>query len=283
MFYLLNKPKGISSFKCINDFAKANKIKKIGHTGTLDPLASGLLLVATDDDTKLIPYIKDKTKTYITSIEFGKSTSTYDSEGTITNTSINRLKKSDINKAIQWLNSQKTQIPPLFSAKKINGARGYDLARKNIDFELKPQNIEVKKTKLIDFDEQNQILTVELTVSNGTYIRSLANDIGLAFDTFSYMKELERTSISTLHKNMLSNDNFVAIINSTPLLSIQHINVSFNQLIQLKNGLDIEFTIEDGEYLLTCEEFDKCNVLGIITANAKKIKPKKLFGSRLPK
>lgn len=283
MFYLLNKPKGISSFKCINDFAKANKIKKIGHTGTLDPLASGLLLVATDDDTKLISYIKDKTKTYITSIEFGKSTSTYDSEGTITNTSNNRLKKSDINKAIQWLNSQKTQIPPLFSAKKIHGARGYDLARKNIDFELKPQNIEVKNTKLIDFDEQNQILTVELIVSNGTYIRSLANDIGLAFNTFSYMKELERTSISTLQKNMLANNNFVAIINFTPLLSLQHINVSFNQLIQLKKGLDIEFTIEDGEYLLTCEEFDKCNVLGIITANAKKIKPKKLFGSRLPK
>ncbi len=105
MKYLLNKPKGHSFFICnsLNSFAKENMIKKIGHTGTLDPLASGLLLVATDDDTKLIPYIKHNNKSYVATIQFGKQTDTYDSEGIVINSSEYKVTNNNVLKVCKWL------------------------------------------------------------------------------------------------------------------------------------------------------------------------------------
>ncbi|MBU4689878.1 tRNA pseudouridine(55) synthase TruB [Mycoplasma zalophidermidis] len=280
MFYLIYKPKGISSFSCIRDFARQHKIKKIGHTGTLDPLASGLLLVATDEETKLISYVANKNKTYITTIQFGKATSTYDSEGDITDTSTVKIKSNQVHDLLNWLSNQTTQIPPIFSAKKVDGVRSYDLARKNKAFQLKSQKISVNNVKLIDFDEKKQQLTVELSVSNGTYIRSLANDLGLAFGTVSFMLELERIEISGLHKNLLSKKNYIAIINVLPLVELGNIIVNNTQLELLSKGQIIDINADDGTYLLTSQNTQDM-VLGIIVINQNKAKVKKLFGNRL--
>ncbi|MCS4536938.1 tRNA pseudouridine(55) synthase TruB [Mycoplasma sp. CSL7475-4] len=280
MFFLLNKPKGISSFKHIKNFQHELKIKKCGHSGTLDPLASGLLLIATDEDTKLLPYIADKHKTYITTIQFGNSTSTYDAEGEITNRSSNLFTEKNIEKALQWLKEQTSQIPPVFSAKKVNGVRSYDLARKNIDVELKPQKIEVSDVEFIDFDFAKQQLKVKLRVSNGTYIRSLANDLGLAFNTYSFMAELERVEISGLEKNILANQNYIAIINILPFLSIDSLEVNSEQLDNLSKGKIITYIANDGEYVLYNKSQSKL-ALGIVEIKNNYLKVKKLFGNRL--
>ncbi|MCT4469468.1 tRNA pseudouridine(55) synthase TruB [Mycoplasma sp. HS2188] len=280
MFFLLNKPKGISSFKHIKNFQHELKIKKCGHSGTLDPLASGLLLIATDEDTKLLPYVADKHKTYITTIQFGNSTSTYDAEGEITNRSSNLFTEKNIEKALQWLKEQTSQIPPVFSAKKVNGVRSYDLARKNIDVELKPQKIEVSDVEFIDFDFAKQQLKVKLRVSNGTYIRSLANDLGLAFNTYSFMAELERVEISGLEKNILANQNYIAIINILPFLSIDSLEVNSEQLDNLSKGKIITYIANDGEYVLYNKSQSKL-ALGIVEIKNNYLKVKKLFGNRL--
>lgn len=282
MFYLLNKPKGISSFKHIKKFSNQLNIKKIGHTGTLDPLASGLMLVATDEDTRLIPYINDKTKKYRTVIQFGQATSTYDSEGEITFQSSQKIENDDLTKILNWFQNQTVQIPPIFSAKKINGVRSYNLARNNsTNIELKPQNIQVSEVKFIHFDYLKQQLTIELKVSNGTYIRSLANDIGIFMNTYSYMLELERIEISSLSKKELENQNYVAIINILPFLSLKKLSINEQQLNNLLAGKIINLNVDDDLYLIFYEAKYSQQPLGIVQAQQNQIKVKKMFGTRI--
>ncbi|QBF34892.1 tRNA pseudouridine(55) synthase TruB [Mycoplasmopsis phocirhinis] len=280
MFYLLYKPKGISSFKCIKTFQHKLKLKKCGHSGTLDPLASGLLLLASDDDTKLLPYIANKHKTYITTIQFGTSTTTYDAEGDIIKVSNNLFAKKDVDNALDWIKNQASQIPPIFSAKKINGIRSYELARKNINIDLKPQQIEISNVELIDFDFIQQQLKVKLQVSNGTYIRSLANDLGLAFNTYSFMAELERVEISGFDKKNLKSNDYIAIINIQPFLSIESLKLSIDQIHSISLGKIITFDAKDGEYLIYCDSKSKL-ALGIVEVKNNYLKVKKLFGNRL--
>ncbi len=191
-FICLINLKASSSFAIINSFAKENMIKKIGHTGTLDPLASGLLLVATDDDTKLIPYIKHNNKSYVATIQFGKQTDTYDSEGIVINSSEYKVTNNNVLKVCKWLESQTEQIPPSFSAKKINGIRSYNLARSGKEAKLQKQPIKVFNAKIISFNIEKQQLVIYVDVSKGTYIRSLVNDLGLYLNTYAYMTELDR-------------------------------------------------------------------------------------------
>ncbi|WP_406615810.1 tRNA pseudouridine(55) synthase TruB [Mycoplasmopsis hyopharyngis] len=283
MFYLIYKEKNISSFQAIRKFAHKNKIKKIGHTGTLDPLASGLLLVATDEDTKLIPFIEVKDKTYVTTIHFGVQTSTYDAEGEIINSSQIKIKQEDLNKINQWLLEQTSQIPPIFSAKKVNGIRAYDLARKNKDVVLKPQNITVYKSQVLEFDFENQILKVELSVSNGTYIRSLVNDLALAFNTFAYMKDLERISISNLNKDLLINKNF-AKIKYQQILPSRYFDSTKEEQQKLLMGHTLQKDLDNGIYF--ARRIDNANddsIYGIVEVNNKTLKSKNLFGNRILK
>ncbi|WP_029608873.1 tRNA pseudouridine(55) synthase TruB [Mycoplasma simbae] len=280
MFYLLFKPKGISSFNCIKKFAREHGIKKIGHSGTLDPLASGLLLLATDEDTKLLDYIANKQKTYIAQIAFGQARSTYDSEGEIIEQSDNKITPSMLKEIEYWFLNQHTQLPPAFSAKKINGKRSYELARQNIKVELNQQKINISSVKIHNFDEPNQLLDVELTVSNGTYIRSLSHDLGHAFNTCSYMKELERTAISGFDKKNIVKDNYIAIINALSLFDMETISLKPEQVKVLQNGLTLDFALAPKTYLLT-HQSDANTVIGIGIVENNMLKVKKLFGSRL--
>ncbi|QSF13688.1 tRNA pseudouridine(55) synthase TruB [Mycoplasma sp. Mirounga ES2805-ORL] len=283
MFYLINKEKGISSFKAIKQFAKEIKATKIGHTGTLDPLASGLLLVATDEDTKLIQYIEDKTKAYTTWIKFGSQTSTYDEEGEILNKSGQKItfNQEIMDKMIEWFIKQNSQIPPIFSAKKINGVRSYDLAREGKLVELKEQLIKVQNAGILSFDDENQRIEFYLEVSNGTYIRSLANDLGIFMHNFAYMQSLERVKISSLDKSLLKNSNF-AKIDITPLLRYEVIQLDNNEIKTLKNGISLpnKKHLKSGKYFISTNT-DKETILGIIEAFKETIKPIKLFGNRL--
>lgn len=235
MFYLIHKKTGISSFEAISKFRRENKIKKIGHSGTLDPLAEGLLLVATDEDTKLLEYISNKTKEYIVEGVFGYETDTYDILGKVINITDNKVTEEVLNKKLEELSETRSQVPPKFSAKKINGVRAYELARNDIDFEIKEQKIKIFDYKLLSFDFAKQTYRIYFKVSEGCYIRSLVNDLGLLCKNYSTMTKLERNGIGVLHISMLNGKEF-AEINYKDILNLPTFIYNQKQREYLKNG-----------------------------------------------
>ncbi|VEU77983.1 tRNA pseudouridine(55) synthase TruB [Mycoplasmopsis columbinasalis] len=287
MFYLINKEKNVSSFQEIKKFGRQNQIKTLGHTGTLDPFATGLLLVATEDDTKLIQYIKNSNKTYEVTIKFGYQSNTFDSDGEIINTSKNKVTADMLSEIKIWFETQTQQQPPIFSAKKINGQRAYHLARNNqteAQIALKPIKITVSNVKILDFDEQAQELTVSLEVSNGTYIRSLANDLGLFLQTFALAKELKRTKIADFTLAQMQNEKFLAV--PTPQLQYPLYFLEEFEITQLKNGLTIEAKhLENTQqiYFFIADKTKPDVILGVVQQCANQLKVKRLFGNRLTK
>jgi tRNA pseudouridine55 synthase len=197
-FLLVDKPTGISSFKVVAIIRKAiseqigQKIK-VGHSGTLDPAASGLLLLAIGSYTKMISQFIAKDKTYEAEITLGKVSSTGDSEGDISNGSKNIPSKHDITKTLDDFLGQIEQTPPIFSAVKINGQRAYKLARQGKEVSIKPRMVIIYNSDLISYSYP--ILNIKAKVSAGTYIRSLAEDIGRELGCGAYLSALRRTSI----------------------------------------------------------------------------------------
>lgn len=206
MIKLLYKPTNITSFKFIKNYARENNITKIGHTGTLDPLASGLMLIATDEDTKFIPYIDTQDKEYIVKLKFGFISDTYDIEGEIEEFSQNKVTLKQIEEQLKILVAKEEQLPPVFSAKKVNGQRSYDLARQNKFLDLKPIKIKVLEYNILNFDHSQQTLELQFRVSRGTYIRTLVHDLGQMLKIGAIMVELTRTKINFLDFSFLNQD-----------------------------------------------------------------------------
>lgn len=202
MFLLINKPKDWTSFDVIAYLRQALKIKKIGHAGTLDPFATGLLIVGVGrESTKKLDEFKNLPKTYIATIKLGATSDTQDSTGVIT---ISRgatrdpdftsgPTKKDVKNTIKKFIGKQMQLPPMHSAKKINGKRLYKLARKGIDIEREPNEIEIYDIKLLDYVYPR--LEISVNCGAGTYIRALAYDIGETLKTGAYCDELKRTKI----------------------------------------------------------------------------------------
>jgi tRNA pseudouridine55 synthase len=267
MFFLINKEKGKSSFKTIKDFAKKNNIKKIGHTGTLDPMATGLLLVATDEDTKLINYIDKGYKTYLTKIKFGYKSNTYDSTGNIEKTFFDS-NENKVKKTILSFQKFYNQMPPIFSAKKINGQKAYQLARKGQKVNLKKARVEIKKIKNIKKINFNTY-QFEVTVSRGTYIRSLIYDIGKKLNSDAIMIFLNRSKIGNLSFKDIDKK-----INIKDLLSIKIFKI--NNIFNFLDGKKITIELEDGDFALEM----KNEIVGIVTIKNKKVIKRKLFGKK---
>ncbi|MCK5945854.1 MAG: tRNA pseudouridine(55) synthase TruB [Mycoplasmataceae bacterium] len=268
MFYLLDKPKGITSFGAIKDFSRKNNITKIGHTGTLDPLATGLLLVATDEDTKLIDYIDKGFKTYVATMVLGKESDTYDIEGKITSEKEVNATEEEIEKAILSFVGKQDQMPPIFSAKRVNGKRAYDLARQGKEVKLKTSKVEIKEIKDIKFISKTEV-SFEVEVSRGTYIRSLIHDIGEKLNTGALMSELRRTKIGHLNESQLGKP--VGVFH---LLTID--TISTDRMKDLVNGKKIPTKLKEGLYALKY----KNDIFGIVQVEKSYIKPKKLFGNK---
>ncbi|MDD2487186.1 MAG: tRNA pseudouridine(55) synthase TruB [Candidatus Gracilibacteria bacterium] len=207
MFYLLNKPSGISSFQAIAKLRKILNIRKVGHTGTLDPLATGLLLVATGNSTKLIPYLEKAHKTYVFSFNLDGFTETGDLGSDIRYLPENLVEKigakmteSDIIRLIEEKFSGKiSQIPPKYSAISIDGQRAYKLARDGKDVVIPERIIEIFGYKLLEFNFPK--ITLEMTVSAGTYIRTIAEDIGKSLGLNAYTTMLHRSKLGELDES----------------------------------------------------------------------------------
>ena len=204
-FILIHKPSGPTSHDIINALRRITGIKKIGHAGTLDPFASGLLICAISREaTREIDKFIKLDKEYIADIFLGAESDTYDRTGKIIKTRHhNALPKippllirrggRGMRSIIEKFIGPNKQTPPMYSAKKINGKKLYELARKGIEVERKPQEVNIYAIKIIDYEWP--ILKIKVHCSSGTYIRSLAHDIGQALGDGAYLQELQRTAI----------------------------------------------------------------------------------------
>ena len=192
---LLNKSKGISSFKAINKLKWIIKSNKVGHAGTLDPIAEGLLIVMVNNATKFSDNLMKRDKEYFVELELGYETATYDTEGEITEKYEGEINISDerIFEVINSFTGEIIQIPPMYSAIKINGEKLYELARKGIEVERQARKIKIYSIREINI-EQNKI-SFYAEVSSGTYIRSLVRDIGRKLGVYATMTRLVRTKI----------------------------------------------------------------------------------------
>lgn len=193
---LINKQKGFTSHDVVNVIRKKLNTKKVGHTGTLDPNATGVLPILVGKATKISKYLMEHDKTYIATIELGEKTDTGDSEGqVIEEKSIPAdLKKEDINNALQNFFGKQKQVPPMYSAIKINGKKLYEYAREGKEVKLEAREIEIYKIELLEY--QNNKIKFEVECSKGTYIRTLCEDIAKKLGTVGYMEELQRTKVN---------------------------------------------------------------------------------------
>ncbi len=189
----LYKTKNITSFKAIQKVKKIFNIKKIGHAGTLDPLAQGILPIALGKATKLIPYINNNLKIYNFTITWGSQTSTDDSAGDILFKSDNLPKLNEINQTIKNFFGHTKQPPPQVSAVKVNGQRAYKLARQNKNFKIFPKDVFVKNLQVVNHKLTETLFKIEC--GKGFYIRSLARDLALDLKTFGHISSLERVKV----------------------------------------------------------------------------------------
>ena len=190
----LNKPEGFSSFKCVYIIKKLIKIKKVGHAGTLDPLASGVLPIALGEATKALRFAVENEKTYTFIITWGSETSTDDKEGEILKKSDNRPSKKAILEKIKLFNGDILQTPPNYSAIKINGIRSYKLARLGKTLKLNERKITVHNFKLLNIINKNEAKFF-VKCQKGTYVRSLARDLGQELGVFGHVSYLKRESV----------------------------------------------------------------------------------------
>lgn len=192
---LFNKPKTWSSFDVVRKVRNAIRIKKVGHAGTLDPLATGLLILCTGKHTKQINKIQDAEKEYEVIFKLGATTPCYDAELPEENLKdASHITAEMIETALPQFRGDVVQVPPLYSAVKIDGQRAYKAARKGNELKLKPRNIHVFEFELTNYEAPERV-HARICCSKGTYIRSLVHDLGQALGVGGYIVELKRTRI----------------------------------------------------------------------------------------
>lgn len=193
---LLDKPYAVTSNAALQTARRLLNARKAGHTGTLDPLASGLLALTFGEATKFSADLLHADKTYIAGIKLGQKTTTGDLEGDFLQTRPVRVNRADIEKALDAFRGDILQVPPMFSALKRDGKTLYDLAREGVSIEREARSVRIEKLEILEFADE--LLTVEVTCSKGTYIRVLAEDIGEALGCGAHLASLRRTKVGAL-------------------------------------------------------------------------------------
>ncbi|ABM76330.1 Putative tRNA pseudouridine 55 synthase [Prochlorococcus marinus str. NATL1A] len=200
-FVVIDKPSGLTSHDCVNRLRKVFGIRKIGHSGTLDPAVTGVLPIAIGDATRLISYLQGS-KAYTGIIQLGATTNTDDMQGEIIESKAWPLiTQNDINYLLENFRGEILQKPPIFSSVHIKGERAYKKARKGEKFDLIPKKVTINKLNLISWSQNKGELLVDVDCSTGTYIRSLARDIGDKIGCGGYLKSLRRTKAYNFIEN----------------------------------------------------------------------------------
>jgi tRNA pseudouridine55 synthase len=262
---VINKPAGFTSAQMVWKVKKIIKILdkdiKIGHTGTLDPFATGILPMAINEATKLVNIAMDSNKEYLFTIKFGAKTDTGDLEGNIIET-INKIPtKDEIIKVIPEFIGEIMQMPPKYSAIKINGQRSYDLARKNIDFELNARLVTIYSLELLDF--KDDMAYMKVICGKGTYVRSLASDIACKVGSLGYVTELHRSKVGKFdNKNTILLDSLQEIVHNGELVKyLLPIDLVLDDILVLEVEQHIVMKIRYGQPVYFVEHIaENCQI-----------------------
>ncbi len=249
----INKPQNWTSFDVVNKVKHKLKPLKVGHLGTLDPMATGVLLITVGKATKLFDLMQKKSKTYVATFEFGYETDTLDATGQTTNKCENIPNIEQIQSILLKFMGKISQIPPKYSAKSINGMRAYDLARLNINFELKPKEVEIYEFKILSYE--GKILKLEIKCGSGTYIRSVGRDIAHSLGSLATMTELVRTEVGNFDLNKCLNIQEIEDIQNkiVPIKSIllfEKLDLNEKETFKLLNGQTLNIIKPNGLYTL---------------------------------
>jgi tRNA pseudouridine55 synthase len=191
---IFDKPQGMPSTQAVTGVRRLYQAEKAGHAGTLDPLATGVLPIAFGEATKTVPYAVEGSKEYRFTIRFGAETDTDDAEGKVVARSDRRPTRAEIEAKLPAFIGEIEQVPPRYSAVRVDGARAYDLARDEEDFELAPRRVSIARLVLVAHPDQDHCV-LEARCGKGTYVRSLARDLGRALGTFGHIEALRRTRV----------------------------------------------------------------------------------------
>ena len=266
MFGFLNvyKPKGITSHDVVSVLRRITKVKQIGHTGTLDPFAEGVLPICIGKATRLIEYLDDD-KAYTGTIQLGSSTTTYDLEGEEVNFYDKKVTLNEIEAALDKFRGEIEQLPPIYSAIKVNGKKLYEYAREGKEVKIEPRRVNISKLEILEYDETSRRLTLHIECSKGTYIRSIAHDLGTELTTFGYLVKLVRVKAGMFEVNNavslehIQTKEDVEKLLIAPLKKLNYMTYELNknELVKVSNGTAImpsKELPENSLILLTSQE-----------------------------
>ncbi|WCR53661.1 MAG: tRNA pseudouridine synthase B [Wolbachia endosymbiont of Ctenocephalides orientis wCori] len=258
----LDKPIGISSTQAVTRIKKIFGVKKAGHLGTLDPLATGVLPIALGEATKTIPYLSCNLKAYDFTVKWGEQRTTDDLDGEIIKTSSVKPEYNQIDCAMKnFIGKKIIQTPPQFSAIKINGVRSYKLARRGQNVNIKPRIVQIHELKLISVNFENNSADFSTVCGDGVYVRSVARDLGTALNCFGYVAKLRRTMVGNFKEvETITIDQLTQKGNIIPITSILEpmlkIEISLEDAREIRNGKEITLN-----YLRNFENHDICCVV----------------------
>lgn len=274
-FGVLNiyKPVGMTSHDVVAVLRRVTKIRQIGHTGTLDPFAEGVLPVCIGKATRLIEYFADD-KEYLATVQFGSATTTYDIEGEKTFISDRKITADDID--LKPFEGEIEQLPPVYSAIKVKGKKLYEYAREGKEVEIQPRKVTIEKIELKSFDENSQQAEILIKCSKGTYIRSIAHDLGQNIGVGAHLVKLVRTQAGKFRvENSVQLEGIdvsANLINPLEMLDLPKLDVSAEQLEKIRHGMPIENNGYSGNIILTYDS----QIVAVAQADDK-IKVKKVF------
>ncbi len=295
-FICFDKGENITSFWAVKKLSRLLGEKKAGHTGTLDPMATGVMTVALGGATRFIEVMPSHEKAYTAVIKFGIATDTLDITGEVLKTDTKKVSEEEFLRALTFFRGDIMQMPPMYSAIKKDGVRLYDLARKGIEIEREERPVTIKKLEMTDFDEKNNEFTIDVVCSGGTYIRSLIADIGEKLGTVCTMKSLRRTMANNIDISKCltlaeiekmceeSRQNEIIIPVDEALSTYEKVSVSDKQAVRFSNGgeLDagrIKFDFKEAYYRVYSPE-GKFLGLGEYTATDNSLKVKRVYNER---
>lgn len=281
-FLNVYKPKGMTSHDVVAVFRRLTRIKQIGHTGTLDPFAEGVLPICIGKATRLIEYLDDD-KEYLATVQFGSATTTYDLEGEAVSASDKKVTEQELLAELENFRGEISQIPPIYSAIKVKGKKLYEYARKGETVEIEPRIVTIEKLELKNFDYENQTAELQIACSKGTYIRSIAHDLGQNLKCGGHLIKLVRTKAGRFNvEDSVSLEVFKTqpdcisqyLLNPVQMISLPQVKLSDNEHERILHGMAIENKTNYAGFVILIYN-NNVSAIGLIQDN--KILTKKVF------
>jgi tRNA pseudouridine55 synthase len=276
---VINKPTNCTSRDVVNIISKKFNTKKVGHTGTLDPIASGVLVICIGNATKIVDLITSLDKEYIATFKLGIETDTLDITGTIINKKDIIIDKKDLIEVINSFKGISNQEVPKYSAIKVNGKRLYEYARNNIDIELPSRDVVIKEIELLEYNEE---VKIKCRVSKGTYIRSLIRDIGYKLNTYATMMSLIRTKQGDFNiedsftLEDVDNDNY-KLLDIKDVLNYPKVVVDKELELKIKNGQVLDKFFDSDVAIILDSNNNLIAIYKVYEKDNTLVKPYKMF------